>query len=72
MKIETIPKTTVDLVERFSRGIFDAVCELSFVKTNCCELIGNSILNALISIVYFLRHNDNQKKIILDQKINFY
>lgn len=72
MKIETVPKTTVDLVERFSRVIFDAVCELSFVKTNCCALIGNSILNALISIVYFLRLNDNQKKIILDQKINFH
>lgn len=72
MKIETVPKTTVDLVERFSRVIFDAVCELSFVKTNCCALIGNSILNALISIVYFLRLNDNQKKIILDQKMNCY
>lgn len=72
MKIETVPKTTVDLVERFSRGIFDAVCELSFVKTNCCELIGNSILNALISIVYFLGYTGNLKKIILDQKMNFY
>lgn len=72
MKIETVPKTTVDLVERFSRGIFDAVCELSFVKTNCCELIGNCLLNALISIVYFLGISVIKKKIILDQKINGY
>lgn len=55
MKIEIVLKIIVDFVERFFRGIFDVVCELLFVKINCCELIGNFILNVLIFIVYFLR-----------------
>lgn len=59
MKIEIVLKIIVDFVERFFRGIFDVVCELLFVKINCCELIGNFILNVLIFIVYFLRYNDN-------------